>query len=112
MILKESLAYVTIVLKYRRYLSDRENFKRGSEIMKKRFNTTGVCIPRKHYMVDISNKIDEIEKLVEEEFYFVINRPRQFGKTTTLNELYKRLNGKYSVIRMDFELIGEDFASE
>ncbi|WP_315971116.1 hypothetical protein [Clostridium botulinum] len=80
--------------------------------MKKRFNTTGVCIPRKHYMVDISNKIDEIEKLVEEEFYFVINRPRQFGKTTTLNELYKRLNGKYSVIRMDFELIGEDFASE
>ncbi|SFD32067.1 AAA family ATPase [Clostridium uliginosum] len=80
--------------------------------MRKRFNTTGVCIPRKHYMVDISNKIDEIEKLVEEEFYFVINRPRQFGKTTTLNELYKRLNSKYSVIRMDFELIGEDFASE
>ncbi|WP_252231339.1 AAA family ATPase [Clostridium sp. ZBS15] len=80
--------------------------------MKKRFNTTGVCVPRKHYMVDISNKIDEIEKLVEEEFYFVINRPRQFGKTTTLNELYKRLSGKYSVIRMDFELIGEDFASE
>lgn len=78
----------------------------------KRFNTTGVCIPKKHYMVDISNKIDEIEKLVDEEFYFVINRPRQFGKTTTLNELYKRLNGKYSVIRMDFELIGEDFASE
>ncbi|MBW6410714.1 AAA family ATPase [Clostridium sp. YB-6] len=80
--------------------------------MRKRFNTTGVCIPRKHYMVDISKKIDEIEKLVEEEFYFVINRPRQFGKTTTLNELYKRLNSKYSVIRMDFELIGEDFASE
>ncbi|MBZ9637230.1 GxxExxY protein [Clostridium sp. FP1] len=80
--------------------------------MAKRFNTTGVCIPRKHYMVDISNKIDEIEKLVDEEFYFVINRPRQFGKTTTLNELYKRLNTKYSVIRMDFELIGEDFARE
>lgn len=80
--------------------------------MAKRFNTTGVCIPKKHYMVDISNKIDEIEKLVDEEFYFVINRPRQFGKTTTLNELYKRLNSKYSVIRMDFELIGEDFARE
>ncbi len=80
--------------------------------MTKRFNTTGVCIPKKHYMVDISNKIDEIEKLVSQEFYFVINRPRQFGKTTTLNELYKRLNSKYKVIRMDFELIGEDFSSE
>ena len=80
--------------------------------MGKRFNTTGVCIPKKHYMVDISKKIDQIEKLVDEEFYFVINRPRQFGKTTTLNELYKRLNNKYSVIRMDFELIGEDFISE
>jgi hypothetical protein len=80
--------------------------------MTKRFNTTGVCIPKKHYMVDISNKIDQIEKLVSQEFYFVINRPRQFGKTTTLNELYKRLNNKYKVIRMDFELIGEDFSSE
>ena len=80
--------------------------------MTKRFNTTGVCIPQKHYMVDISSKIDKIEKLVDEGFYFVINRPRQFGKTTTLNELYKRLNNKYKGVRMDFELIGEDFVSE
>lgn len=86
--------------------------KEESEIVAKRFNTTGVCIPKKHYMVDISRKIDEIEKLISQEFYFVINRPRQFGKTTTLNELYKRLNSKYKVIRMDFELIGEDFSSE
>lgn len=80
--------------------------------MTRRFNTTGVCIPKKHYMVDISNKINQIEKLVEDEFYFVINRPRQFGKTTTLNELYKRLSKKYAVIRMDFEIISEDFTSE
>lgn len=80
--------------------------------MDKRFNTTGVCIPKKHYMVDISKKLEQIEKLIEDEFYFVINRPRQYGKTTTLNELYKRLNSKYSVIRIDFELIGEDFVSE
>lgn len=72
--------------------------------MTKRFNTTGVCVPKKHYMVDISGKINEIEKLVDDEFYFVINRPRQFGKTTTLNELYKRLNNKYKVIRMDLSL--------
>ncbi|APH15817.1 hypothetical protein NPD5_4128 [Clostridium sporogenes] len=46
--------------------------------MKKRFNVTGTCIPEKHYMVDISNKLDSILKLVNDEEYFIINRPRQF----------------------------------
>ena len=79
--------------------------------MIKRFNTTGLCVPRKHYMVDISSKLENIEKLIDEEFYFVINRPRQFGKTTTLNELYKRLKDRYVVIKLDFERMSEDFIS-
>ncbi|MGL5616476.1 MAG: hypothetical protein ACRDD2_09675 [Sarcina sp.] len=78
----------------------------------KRFNTTGVCIERKHYMVDISRKLDEIECLINDEFYFVINRPRQYGKTTTLNELYKRLKSKYVIVRVDFELMAEEFIIE
>lgn len=77
----------------------------------KRFNTTGLCVPKKHYMVDISNKLDDIEKLVEDEAYFVINRPRQFGKTTTLNELSKKLSTKYTVVKLDFERMSEDFSS-
>ncbi|MGL4874347.1 MAG: AAA family ATPase [Clostridium sp.] len=77
----------------------------------KRFNTTGLCISKKHYMVDIKNKIDDIEKLIDDESYFVINRPRQFGKTTTLNELYKRLSKKFIVIKLDFERMTEDFKS-
>lgn len=77
----------------------------------KRFNTTGLCVPKKHYMVDISKKLDDIEKLVDNDSYFVINRPRQFGKTTTLNELYKRLKNNYTVIKLDFERMSEDFAS-
>ncbi|MGL5150414.1 MAG: AAA family ATPase, partial [Clostridium sp.] len=77
----------------------------------KKFNTTGLCVPRKHYMVDISQKLDNIEKLIEEESYFVINRPRQFGKTTTLNELYKKLKNKYTVIKLDFERMSDDFKS-
>lgn len=52
--------------------------------MSKRFNTTGVCVPEKHYMVDISDKIAEIMKMVERGDYFVINRPRQYGKTTSI----------------------------
>ncbi len=50
----------------------------------KRFNTTAVCIPSKHYMVDMTDKVMEIKKLVDEGSYFTINRARQYGKTTML----------------------------
>ena len=52
-----------------------------------RFNTTAVCIPSKHYMVDISDKVEQIKKLVDDGKYFTINRARQYGKTTTLAAL-------------------------
>ena len=83
--------------------------------MKKRFNITGACIPEKHYMVDISGKINEVFKMVEQGDYFVINRPRQYGKTTTiylLNRLLKT-TGDYFPINTSFEGIGEEaFKSE
>lgn len=75
--------------------------------MKKRFNSTGVCVPRKHYMVDITNKLKEIKELIDNEFYFTINKPRQYGKTTTLSELEKLLNEEYLVISISFEGIGD-----
>ena len=75
--------------------------------MKKRFNSTGVCVSRKHYMVDISNKLEQIKKLIDNEFYFTINRPRQYGKTTTLNEINNALKDVYIVINMSFEGIGD-----
>lgn len=30
----------------------------------KKFNTTAVCVPDKHYMVDLSERVKEIKKLV------------------------------------------------
>lgn len=42
-------------------------------------------------MVDTSNKIDKIMKLIELEEYFIINRPRQYGKKTTLFLLDNKL---------------------
>lgn len=77
----------------------------------KKFTTTGICVPKKHYMVDISQKLNNIEKMIDDESYFIINRPRQFGKTTTLNELHKRLKVKYTIIKLDFERMSEDFIS-
>lgn len=78
--------------------------------MKKRFNDTGVCVPDEHYMVDISNKTSKIFKMVRQGNYFVISKPRQYGKTTTiymLNRLLKT-HDDYFPIKMSFEGIGTD----
>ncbi len=77
--------------------------------MKKRFNDTGICIKGKHYMVETALKMGQIWDLVETEQYFTMNRPRQFGKTTSLYRLYAELLEKeeYLVILLSFEGIGE-----
>ena len=72
----------------------------------KQFNTTAVCIPSKHYMVDLSERVREIRKLVDDGKYFTINRARQYGKTTTLDALAKALAPEYEVISLSFEGIG------
>ncbi len=69
----------------------------------KTFNTTAVCIPSKHYMVDISGRIAKIREMVEAGKYFTINRARQYGKTTTLHALQQDLDGDYLVLDMSFE---------
>ena len=51
-------------------------------------------------MVDISERIIQIKAMVDEEKYFVINRGRQYGKTTTLAALKKYLSSEYVVVRM------------
>jgi hypothetical protein len=61
-------------------------------------------------MADISGKIDAIFKLVEEGDYFVINRPRQYGKTTTLYLLERRLQQQldYFPVFISFEGFGTE----
>ena len=75
----------------------------------KDFNDTGLCIPEMHYMVDTSPKINKVIKLIEKGKYFTMNRPRQFGKTTTASILFKHLSQKedYLTIRISFEGIGD-----
>ncbi|MCD8008805.1 MAG: AAA-like domain-containing protein [Clostridiales bacterium] len=71
--------------------------------MAKRFNVTGNCIPEKHYMVDITNRLKETKEMVDRGDYFTINRGRQYGKTTTLHLLTKYLQEQYIVISIDFQ---------
>lgn len=81
--------------------------------MEKRFNTTGACFPEQHYMVDITERLAAIKKMIDLGDYFVINRGRQYGKTTTLNALETYLTPDYLVISMDFQLLSNsDFSTE
>lgn len=41
-------------------------------------------------MVDVSNKLKETIKLIDKGRYFIINRPRQYGKTTIVYLLNKQ----------------------
>ena len=46
------------------------------------FNTTGICNPDEHYMVDLNERLAQIRVLVDEGKYFNISRAHQYGKTT------------------------------
>lgn len=80
--------------------------------MAKVFNVTGPCIPKKHYMVDLCRRLEEIKKLVDAGEYFTINRARQYGKTTTLMALADFLKKDYTVLFLDFQMLdNEDFSN-
>lgn len=74
--------------------------------MAKRFNITGLCLPDRHYMVDISERVAQIKRMVDDSAYFCINRGRQYGKTTTLNALKTALASDYEVYSISFEGLG------
>ena len=78
----------------------------------KRFNTTGTCRPNEHYMVDITERLEIIRKMVVQGDYFCINRGRQYGKTTTLNNLkgYLEETG-YCVFSISFEKVDNTYFS-
>lgn len=78
----------------------------------KRFNTTGTCRPTEHYMVDITERLEVIRKMIANGDYFCINRGRQYGKTTTLEALTRYLENDYAVFKLSFEgLSAESFES-
>ena len=62
--------------------------------MRKRFNVTGLCIPQKHYMVNLAQRLAQIKEMVDEGAYFTIHRARQYGKTTLLYALESYLKAR------------------
>lgn len=82
--------------------------------MGKEYNVTGSCNPEFHYVVDTGKKIDEIETLIGKGKYFTINRPRQYGKSTILESIERRLAASdYYIIFITFESMSRvDFLNE
>ena len=73
------------------------------------FNTEGLCKPSEHYMVHLDDSLERMKRLyVDRKKYFVINRGRQYGKTTTLKALAQYLKEEYIVLSMDFQRIGTE----
>ena len=71
--------------------------------MTKYFNTEGSCKPKEHYMVKLDDRLGMMKNLlVDRKKYFVINRGRQYGKTTTLRALEEYLKDDYIVLSLDF----------
>ncbi len=73
--------------------------------MKKSFNITGVSYPHIHYLMDTSEKLRQIMEMVERGDYFVINRPRQYGKSTMLHFIGEATDNlaDYLQISMNFQ---------
>lgn len=82
--------------------------------MMRYFNTEGLCIHDEHYMVRLDERLEKIKRLyVDRGKYFVINRGRQYGKTTTLRALEEYLKDDYMVVSLDFQGIStEGFRNE
>ena len=81
--------------------------------MQKCFNINGLCYPDENYMVNLDNRLKEIKELVDSRKYFVINRARQYGKTTTLWALTNYLQAEYTVLSLSFQRLStQSFADE
>lgn len=64
-------------------------------------------------MVDTESRFKAVERLIDSGAYFTINRARQYGKTTMLNMIWRKLSNNYLIIDSSFEGVGDSpFESE
>ncbi|KJJ85457.1 ATPase domain protein, prokaryote domain protein, partial [Candidatus Omnitrophus magneticus] len=78
---------------------------------KRYFNTTGFCMPERHYMIDPLRNQKIIFDLIEKTQYFTVHAPRQTGKTTLLHELAHRLNKEGNYISVVFSVESAGYRS-
>ncbi|MBK9579043.1 MAG: AAA-like domain-containing protein [Fibrobacteres bacterium] len=66
----------------------------------KSFNTTGPCRPEMHYMLAPEARLPsrDLQRLIDEELYWVLHAPRQTGKTSFLMAWMRSLNASDQVV--------------
>jgi hypothetical protein len=74
--------------------------------MPKWFNTAGPCKADIHYMLPPLARLPQLERLIEQQAYFVIHAPRQVGKTTAMLTLAQQLtaSGRYTAVMLSAEV--------
>jgi type II secretory pathway predicted ATPase ExeA len=74
--------------------------------MRRWFNTAGPCQADIHYMLSPTQRLPNLERLIEQRSYFVIHAPRQTGKTTAMMALAQQLteSGRYTSVLLSVEL--------
>jgi hypothetical protein len=78
----------------------------------KRFNAGGACRTNVQYKVNANDNLNKIKSYVDDNAYIIINRLRQFGKSTTLNLLQKALEPMYAYIKISLEPFPESLFTE
>lgn len=58
--------------------------RKEKKIMRREFNVTGLCILEKHYMVNLSGRLEQMKRMVDKGNYFVINRADNMGRQRCL----------------------------
>ena len=77
------------------------------------FNTAGPCRLARHYMLSPIDRLPQVQRLVEQESYFVLHAPRQIGKTTAITSLAEQFtnSGNYTAIVLSVE-VGAPFSED
>jgi hypothetical protein len=76
------------------------------------FNTAGPCRSEIHYTLSSRDRLPNIQKLIQQQSYFVLHAPRQTGKSTAMLELAADLTeaGQFAAILLSAE-VGAAFPS-
>lgn len=77
------------------------------------FNISGPCRPDKHYVSSPTVRLPSLERLFQQESYFVLHAPRQTGKTTAMIALAKQITekGQYCAVTLSVE-VGNAFKND
>jgi hypothetical protein len=74
--------------------------------MSRWFTTIGPCQSDKHYMLSATNRLPRLQRLIQQETYFVLHAPRQIGKTTGMLALAQELTAseQYAAVLVSAEV--------